>query len=193
MVDVCGTSSAGFRITLFPQTSAGNIFQVGMASGKLNGVIRPGHADGPAIRHGPLVPQLAGHGVAEQAAALDGGVVRRVDALLHVAARLVQDLAHLPRHGVGDLLLAFRQQVADAAQHIAPQRRRRPAPLVEAALRRLNRLLQVVTRGTGERADQIVRVGRVPVLERAAALRVDPLACNEILERLGHFACPPVQ
>jgi hypothetical protein len=28
-------------ITAFPQTSAGNIFQVGMAIGKLNGVISP--------------------------------------------------------------------------------------------------------------------------------------------------------
>jgi hypothetical protein len=40
-VEVCGTSSAGLRITLFPQTSAGNIFQVGIASGKLNGVMSP--------------------------------------------------------------------------------------------------------------------------------------------------------
>ncbi len=38
---MCGTSSAGLMITLFPHTSAGNIFQVGIASGKLNGVIRP--------------------------------------------------------------------------------------------------------------------------------------------------------
>ena len=28
-------------ITAFPQSSAGNIFQVGMASGKLNGVMSP--------------------------------------------------------------------------------------------------------------------------------------------------------
>ena len=38
---VCGTSSAGLKITAFPHSSAGNIFQVGIASGKLNGVMSP--------------------------------------------------------------------------------------------------------------------------------------------------------
>ncbi len=38
---LCGTSSAGLKITAFPHSSAGNIFHVGIASGKLNGVIRP--------------------------------------------------------------------------------------------------------------------------------------------------------
>jgi len=38
---VCGTSSAGLNTHAFPQTSAGNIFHVGMASGKLNGVMIP--------------------------------------------------------------------------------------------------------------------------------------------------------
>jgi hypothetical protein len=37
----CGTSSAGLKTHAFPQTSAGNIFQVGIASGKLNGVMMP--------------------------------------------------------------------------------------------------------------------------------------------------------
>ena len=36
-----GTSSEGLMITAFPHRSAGNIFQVGMAIGKLNGVISP--------------------------------------------------------------------------------------------------------------------------------------------------------
>ncbi len=38
---MCGTSSAGLKITAFPQSSAGNIFHVGIASGKLKGVISP--------------------------------------------------------------------------------------------------------------------------------------------------------
>ncbi len=38
---VCGVSSAGLKITLLPQRSAGNDFQVGIASGKLNGVTSP--------------------------------------------------------------------------------------------------------------------------------------------------------
>jgi hypothetical protein len=40
-VPVCGTSSAGLKTTAFPQSSAGNIFHVGMASGKLKGVMMP--------------------------------------------------------------------------------------------------------------------------------------------------------
>ena len=38
---MCGTSSAGLKMHAFPQTSAGNIFHVGIASGKLNGVMMP--------------------------------------------------------------------------------------------------------------------------------------------------------
>ena len=40
-VPVWGTSSAGLKMQAFPQSSAGNIFQVGIASGKLNGVMMP--------------------------------------------------------------------------------------------------------------------------------------------------------
>ena len=36
-----GVSSAGFSTTVFPQTSAGAIFQIGIATGKFHGVIRP--------------------------------------------------------------------------------------------------------------------------------------------------------
>src|ERR1035437_6476745 len=38
---VIGTSSAGLNTQAFPRTSAGNIFHVGIASGKLNGVMIP--------------------------------------------------------------------------------------------------------------------------------------------------------
>ena len=34
-----GVSSAGFKTTVLPQSSAGNNFQVGIASGKFHGVI----------------------------------------------------------------------------------------------------------------------------------------------------------
>ena len=40
-VPVCGTSSAGLNTQAFPQSSAGNIFHVGIAIGKLNGVMMP--------------------------------------------------------------------------------------------------------------------------------------------------------
>ena len=38
---MCGTSSAGLKTLAFPHSNAGNIFQVGMAIGKLNGVMMP--------------------------------------------------------------------------------------------------------------------------------------------------------
>ena len=41
IVQVCGTSSDGLRMTELPQSSAGNVFHVGIASGKLNGVMSP--------------------------------------------------------------------------------------------------------------------------------------------------------
>jgi len=40
-VAVWGTSSAGLNTHAFPHKNAGNIFQVGMAIGKLNGVMIP--------------------------------------------------------------------------------------------------------------------------------------------------------
>src|SRR5436853_326205 len=38
---VAGVSSAGLKTTVFPETSAGKIFQVGIAIGKFQGVISP--------------------------------------------------------------------------------------------------------------------------------------------------------
>ncbi len=38
---MCGTSFAGLKTTAFPHSSAGKIFQVGIAIGKLNGVMIP--------------------------------------------------------------------------------------------------------------------------------------------------------
>ncbi len=80
----------------------------------------PRHTDGPPIGHGPLAAQLRRHGVAEQPATFRGGIVRGVDALLHVAPRLRQHLAHLPGHHRGDLLFPLSEEVAGMPQHVAP-------------------------------------------------------------------------
>ena len=183
---MCGTSSDGLMITAFPQSSAGNIFQVGIAIGKLNGVIRPHDADRPAEAHRPLRPQLGRHGVAEQPATFGGRVVRGVDALLHVAPRFGQHLAHLARHRVGDGFLALDQEVAHPAQHVAARRRRGARPEREAPLGRAHRRLDVGRVGIRKAPDQIVGVGRVAVLEVGAVSRRDPLAADEVAERLSH-------
>ena len=146
---VCGTSSAGLKTTALPQSSAGNVFHVGIAIGKLNGVMRPHTPIGRRMLIAHLLAQLARHRVAEQAASFGGRVVRRVDAFLHVAARLGERLAHLAGHEVGDLFLARRQQVADAAQHVTAGRRRRALPALEAASRALHRAFTSATPDAG--------------------------------------------
>ena len=101
-----GTSSEGLKITVFPQSNAGNIFQVGIAMGKLKGGDEPGDPDGAAVAHRPLVAQLRRDGVAEEPAALHRRVIRGIDSFLHVAPGLGQYLAHLARHGARNLFLA---------------------------------------------------------------------------------------
>ena len=145
----------------------------------------PADADRPAEAHRPLVPQLARHRVPEQPAPLGRGVVRGVDAFLHVAARLRERLAHLARHEVRDLFLARRQQVADAAQHVAARGRGRAPPDLEAALR--------ATRRRGRRRRR-PRAGKRPITSLVSAGLTfskyspvdgsDPLAADEVLEDL---------
>ena len=118
---------------VLPQMSAGKSFQAGMATGKFQGVMMPDHADRPADRHRELVGHLRRHGLAEQAPALAGHVVGDVDRLLHVAARLGQDLAHLARHEPGELLLVLGQEARDAEQDLAALRRGHGAPCRECA------------------------------------------------------------
>lgn len=146
----------------------------------------PGHADGAAIAHRPLVAKLAGDRVAEEAAPLDRGVIRRVDPLLYVAARLGQRLPHLAGHQVRDLLLARGEEVADATQHVAAKRCRRLAPEFEAALRRGDRLRHVLAPGKWEPSDDVGVVRRVDVLEVVTRRGGDPLSSDEVLEDRGH-------
>ena len=108
-----------------------------------------------SVAHRPLVAHLARHGVAEQTAPLGCGVVRRVDPLLDVAARLGEWLPHLSRHEIGDLVLASRQDVADTPQNVTARGRGRRAPHVEAALRGLHRARDVRVAGERESPDDI--------------------------------------
>ena len=106
-----------------------------------------GDADGPPETHRPLAAQFAGHRVAEQAPAFRRGVVRGVDSLLHVPARLSQWLAHFARHQVRDLFLARGQQVAGTSHHVTAQRRRRRPPHLETATRRRDGAGNVIRTG----------------------------------------------
>ena len=96
----------------------------------------PGDPDRLADRHRPLVGQLRGRRVAEQAAALAGHQEGDVDALLDVAPGLGQDLAHLAGHRPGEALLVLGHEGPEAIQDLAALGRRRSAPAQRRPSRR---------------------------------------------------------
>ena len=145
------------------------------------------HTDRATKAHRPLVRQLARHGATGQLPAHRGRVVGRVYALLNVATRLGERLAHLARHEVGDLLLALDHQVADAAEDVAARWRRCRTPRREATLCGLDGSVHVLRIGQRELADEVAGVGGIAILEVFAGLGGGPLAGHEVLEGLGHW------
>ena len=103
----CGVSLAGLNTTVFPATSAGIIFQHGIAIGKFQGVMIPAMPIGWRMLIAHLSGSSDGHRVAEHPAALAGHQVGDVDAFLDVAAGLREDLAHLARHRPREPLLVL--------------------------------------------------------------------------------------
>ena len=129
---VCGTSSRRLEDARVSADAApGNIFHVGMASGKLNGVMMPA----TPIGRRKLIAHLFGSSLGtvrpDELAAHRRRVVRGVDPFLHVAARLGERLAHLARHQVRDLVLPLRR----AGRRRGAARRRAPAPACGARAR----------------------------------------------------------
>ena len=118
----------GLKTTVLPVTSAGIIFQHGIAIGKFQGVMIPATPSGWRMLIAHLSGSSDGHRVAEHPAALAGHQVGDVDAFLDVAARLGEDLAHLAGHRPGEALLVLGHQRAEAYR-ISPRfgRRRRGA------------------------------------------------------------------
>ncbi len=114
------------------------------------------------------------------------GIVGRVDPFLHVAPGLRQHLPHLARHLAGKLFLPRNHQVADLPQDVAPLRRRDQPPLLEGRPGRLHRFVHVLLPRSGERADDLVPVGGIPVLECLARPGINPLPVDEILKFLWH-------
>ena len=82
----------------------------------------PAIADRLADAHRPLVGQLGRDRLAGHPAALARHEERDVDALLDVAARLREDLAHLARHRPGQALLVLGHERAEAVQDLAALR-----------------------------------------------------------------------
>ena len=124
--------------------------------------------------------------MAEEPPPFGGRVVRGVDSFLDIASRLGEHLAHLARHRLGDGLLPLDQQIPHPTQHVASRGRRGARPEREAALGRPHRRLEIGCVGIGKPPDQVVSVRRVAIVEVGAVGGGDPLASDEVAERLGH-------
>ena len=138
--------------------------------------------------HGELVGQLRGDGRPEQAAAFAGSVVAAVDGFLHVAAGLLDDLAHLAGHVAGVFFLARDQELRSLVQHLGAARRRHQTPLLERLLGGLDGVVHVFLAGFLEDADHFARVGGIEVFKGSTGAARDPLAADKVLEHLGFCA-----
>ena len=135
--------------------------------------------------HGEFVGQLRGHGRPKQTAAFAGGVVAAVDGLLHVAARLFDDLAHLARHLLRVFFLA-RDQDFGALYSISARR---------GAGTRRHFLYACLAASMAVSTSRLSDFWKMPTTSRVSAglrfskvcpvLALHPLAVDEVLISLG--------
>ena len=143
------------------------------------------HPDGHAHRHGKFVRQLRRHRLPKKPPAFSRHVVGRIDRLLHVAARLAQDLAHLACHVAREFFLALDQDFAGAKDDLRPLRRRRQTPFFERLLRRFHRRIHVRFAGALKNAHHVAGVRRIQVLVGLPGERFHPLAVDQIFVDFG--------
>ena len=156
-----GVSVAGLKTTVFPATSAGVIFQDGIAIGKFQGVITPMTPIGFRTDIWNLFLQLGGRRLAEEAPALAAHVEAHVDRFLHVAAGFGLDLPHLVRHQVRELVLRVGHELREAEEDLAALGGGHEAPILEGSLRCRYRAIDVVSVRARKRADQLAVGGLV--------------------------------
>ena len=187
-----GASELGLNTTVLPATSAGIIFQHGIAIGKFHGVTIPAMPSGWRMLIAHLSGSSDGHRVARHPASLARHEERDVDALLDVAPRLREDLAHLAGHRPGEALLVLRHERAEAVQDLAALRGRGRLPRGARHLGGADRHRHVRGRAGLEPPDDVTGVRGVDALEGLAAHAVHPAAGDEQLVRgrvggdLGH-------
>ena len=169
-----GASSDGLSTTALPLISAGHDFHAGMAMGKFHGVIAPIDAERRAQRVHEDAVAFGGDDASVQPRALATVVAEDVDGPADFALRLGQRLAFLARHLAGDGVGARLEQVGRAEQHVAALRCRHGGPRRLCSPRRRDGGRDIVGRRLGERPDEVVHVGRVAILERAARSRGRP-------------------
>ena len=137
---------------MLPQTSAGAIFQLGIAIGKFQGVIAPTTPTGIPGRHHELVAELGGSRLPEEAPPLACHVVRHVDRFLDVPGSLGPDLAHLLGHLPGQILLALGEELGDAEENLTALRGGHQAPVLVGVLGSLDGSVHVLRRPSSERS-----------------------------------------
>ena len=131
--------------------------------------------------HRELVAQLRGHGLAVLAPALAGHEERHVDRFLHVAARFREHLAHLAGHVPRQGLLALGEQLRGLEQDLgAPRRRHQPPARVRAA-RGIDGGGHVALGRFREKADEIVAIGGISILEELARRGGYPRAVDVVV------------
>ena len=135
---------------MLPQMSAGNNFQVGIASGKFHGVISAHTPTGSRTDMANLLRQFRGRGFTEETPALAGHVESAVDTFLHVAAGFFEYLAHLAGFDARQLFFIFAQQLADPIEQLAALRRRHQAPTGKGLFCGLHRCIDILRRRRGK-------------------------------------------
>ncbi len=160
-----GVSVAGLMTTVFPQTSAAVDLPRRDRHREVPGRDERADADRRAHRHRELVRELGRRRLAVEAAALAAHEEGHVDRLLDVAARLLEDLAHLARHVARVLLLAVAQDLAEPVEDLAALRAGHEAPALVRRGCGVDGVLHVALVGVREAADQVGHVRGVAVLE----------------------------
>ena len=87
---VSGVNVAGLKTTVLPETSAGAIFQIGMAIGKFHGVMIADRTDRLLQRVAEIVRQLGWNRLAGDSSGFAGKELDDIDRALNLAARFAR-------------------------------------------------------------------------------------------------------
>ena len=135
--------------------------------------------------HGELTRQLRGGGVTELATAFPSHVEAHVDGFLHVTARFLENLAHLPGHFPGQLFLPLHQHLGGAEKNLSAPRRRGQPPSVVGRLGGGDSVFQIALVGGVEVTHQVGFVSWVEVLKGRAGAGFDPFTVDVVLVDFG--------
>ena len=114
-------------------------------------------------RHGELVRQLGRSRLAEEAAPLAGIEKGAVDAFLHVAARFLENFAHLAGFDASQIFFVLAQKLADPIKQLAALGRGNQAPAIECFFGRLHGGVDILFCRCRKHSDQVVMAAPISV------------------------------